>query len=103
MKLAPLEERVYRHRCVEAWSIVVPWIGFSLSALLKQVEPTAKAKYVAFQSYYDKKTMLGTFQAGIDFPYVEGFRIHEAMHPLALLCFCLSVTNLPHQNQAPLL
>ncbi len=102
MKLAPLEERVYRHRCVEAWSIVVPWIGFSLSTLLKQVEPTSKAKYVAFQSYYDKKTMLGTFQAGIDFPYVEGLRIDEAMHPLALLCVGLYGETLPNQNGAPL-
>ncbi len=102
MKLAPLEERVYRHRCVEAWSIVVPWIGFSLSTLLKQVEPTSKAKYVAFQSYYDKKTMLGSFQAGIDFPYVEGLRIDEAMHPLALLCFGLYGETLPNQNGAPL-
>jgi sulfoxide reductase catalytic subunit YedY len=102
MKLAPLEERVYRHRCVEAWSIVVPWIGFSLSAILKQVEPTSKAKYVAFQSYYDKKTMLGSFQAGIDFPYVEGLRLDEAMHPLVLLCVGLYGETLPNQNGAPL-
>ncbi len=102
MKLAPLEERVYRHRCVEAWSIVVPWIGFSLSTLLKQVEPTSKAKYVAFQSYYDKKQMLGSFQAGIDFPYVEGLRLDEAMHPLALLCVGLYGETLPNQNGAPL-
>jgi methionine sulfoxide reductase catalytic subunit len=102
MKLAPLEERVYRHRCVEAWSIVVPWIGFSLSALLKQVEPTSKAKYVAFQSFYDKKQMLGSFQAGIDFPYVEGLRLDEAMHPLALLCVGLYGETLPNQNGAPL-
>jgi sulfoxide reductase catalytic subunit YedY len=102
MKLAPLEERVYRHRCVEAWSIVVPWIGFSLSTLLKQVEPTAKAKYVAFQSFYDKKQMLGSFQAGIDFPYVEGLRLDEAMHPLALLCVGLYGETLPNQNGAPL-
>lgn len=102
MKLAPLEERVYRHRCVEGWSIVVPWIGFSLSALLKQVEPTSKAKYVAFQSFYDKKQMLGSFQAGIDFPYVEGLRLDEAMHPLALLCVGLYGETLPNQNGAPL-
>ncbi len=102
MKLAPLEERVYRHRCVEGWSIVVPWIGFSLSTILKQVEPTSKAKYVAFQSSYDKKTMLGSFQAGIEFPYVEGLRLDEAMHPLALLCVGLYGESLPNQNGAPL-
>jgi sulfoxide reductase catalytic subunit YedY len=70
MKLAPLEERIYRHRCVEAWSIVVPWIGFPLSALLKQAEPAAKAKYVAFQSLYDPRQMPEGRWAGIDFPYV---------------------------------
>src|SRR5439155_2390303 len=85
MKAAPLEERIYRHRCVEAWSIVVPWIGYPLSALLKQVEPTAKAKYVAFESYYDTKQMLSPRQAGIPFPYVEGLSLDEAMHPLTLL------------------
>src|SRR3989442_9626451 len=84
LKLAPLEERIYRHRCVERWSIVVPWIGFPLSALVKQVQPTAKAKYVAFQSLHDPKVMLNSFSAGIDFPYVEGLRMDEAMHPLAL-------------------
>ena len=85
MKIAPLEERIYRHRCVERWSIVVPWIGFSLSALLKQVEPTSKAKYVAFQSYYDPNQMPEGKFAGIKLPYVEGLRIDEAMHPLAML------------------
>jgi methionine sulfoxide reductase catalytic subunit len=104
MKLAPLEERIYRHRCVEGWSIVVPWIGFSLSTLLKQVEPTDKAKFVAFQSYHDMKQMpLATsFRAGIQFPYVEGLRIDEAMHPLALLCMGLYGQALPNQNGAPL-
>ena len=82
LKLAPLEERIYRMRCVEAWSIVVPWVGYSLSKLLEQVEPTAKAKYVAFESYYDAKQMpYGRF-AGINLPYVEGLRLDEAMHPL---------------------
>src|SRR5271154_1605959 len=104
MKLAPLEERIYRHRCVEGWSIVVPWIGFSLSTLLKQVEPTDKAKFVAFQSYLDGKQMpLATsFRAGIQFPYVEGLRIDEAMHPLALLCVGLYGQVLPNQNGAPI-
>jgi methionine sulfoxide reductase catalytic subunit len=75
MKIAPLEERIYRHRCVERWSMVFPWIGFPLSALLKQFEPTGKAKYVAFQSYYNSKMELSPFAAHIDFPYVEGLRL----------------------------
>jgi sulfoxide reductase catalytic subunit YedY len=102
MKMAPLEERVYRHRCVEAWSIVVPWIGFSLSTLIKQVEPTAKAKYVAFETLWDPKQMpLGRY-AGIPLPYVEGLRMDEAMHPLALLCFGMYGETLPNQNGAPI-
>jgi len=101
MKLAPLEERIYRHRCVEAWSIVVPWIGFSLNTLIKEVEPTAKAKYVAFQTLYDSKQMPAGRYAGIPFPYVEGLRIDEAMHPLALLCFGMYGEVLPNQNGAP--
>jgi len=102
MKLAPLEERIYRHRCVEAWSIVVPWIGFSLSSLLKVAAPNSKAKYVAFTSYYDGKAMLSSRSAGIAFPYVEGLRLDEAMHPLALLCVGLYGQTLPNQNGAPL-
>ena len=70
LKLAPLEERIYRHRCVEAWSIVVPWIGYSFSALAKLVEPTEQAKYVAFESFYDRNQMPQAMYAGIDFPYV---------------------------------
>ncbi len=101
MKIAPLEERIYRHRCVERWSIVVPWIGYSLSALLKQVEPTSKAKYVAFQTYYDKKQMPEAQYAGIRVPYVEGLRLDEAMHPLALLTFGMYGETLPPQNGAP--
>jgi sulfoxide reductase catalytic subunit YedY len=102
MKLAPLEERIYRHRCVEGWSMVVPWIGFPLNALLKQVELTAKAKYVAFQSLYDPKQMPQGRWAGIDFPYVEGLRMDEALHPLTLLCVGLYGETLPNQNGAPL-
>jgi sulfoxide reductase catalytic subunit YedY len=104
MKLAPLEQRISRHRCVEAWSIVVPWVGFSLNVLLKQVEPTSRAKYVAFQSYWDTKQMpLATpFRAGIDFPYVEGLRMDEAMHPLAMLVFGAYDEVLPNQNGAPI-
>jgi len=100
MKIAPLEERIYRHRCVEAWSIVVPWIGFPLSALLKQVEPTPKAKYVAFESYYDRKQMPHAY--GINFPYVEGLRLDEAMHPLALLAVGMYGETLPNQDGAPI-
>jgi methionine sulfoxide reductase catalytic subunit len=101
MKLAPLEERIYRHRCVEAWSIVVPWIGFPLNVLVKQVEPTSKAKYVAFQSLYDPKQMPAAHHAGIPFPYVEGLRMDEAMHQLAILCFGMYGEALPNQDGAP--
>jgi len=101
LKLATLEERIYRHRCVEGWSIVVPWIGFSLSALLKQVEPTGKAKFVAFESLYDPKQMISPHAAGIQFPYLEGLRMDEAMHPLALLTVGLYGETLPNQNGAP--
>jgi len=102
LKIAPLEERVYRHRCVEAWSMVVPWIGFPLSALLKQVEPNSKAKYVAFESLYDPKQMPRGVYAGIPLPYVEGLRLDEAMHPLALMAVGLYGETLPNQNGAPL-
>jgi methionine sulfoxide reductase catalytic subunit len=101
LKIAPLEERIYRHRCVERWSMVIPWIGFPLNALLKQVEPTSKAKYVAFETYYDSKTMLSPLYAGIRFPYVEGLRMDEAMHPLALLAVGLYGQTLPNQDGAP--
>jgi sulfoxide reductase catalytic subunit YedY len=101
MRLAPLEERIYRHRCVEAWSIVVPWIGYSLSALLNQVQPTPKAKFVAFQSYYDMKQMPLGPEAGIQLPYVEGLRMDEAMNPLTLLCVGMYGETLPNQDGAP--
>jgi sulfoxide reductase catalytic subunit YedY len=101
LKLAPLEERIYRHRCVEAWSIVVPWIGYPLSALLKQVEPTSKAKFVAFETLYDPSQMPQARYAGIAFPYVEGLRLDEAMHPLALLCVGMYGESLPPQDGAP--
>jgi sulfoxide reductase catalytic subunit YedY len=102
MKLAPLEERIYRHRCVEGWSIVVPWIGFPLNTLIQQVGPTAKAKFVAFQSFYDTKQMPVARYAGIPFPYVEGLRLDEAMHPLAILCVGMYGEVLPNQNGAPI-
>jgi sulfoxide reductase catalytic subunit YedY len=103
LKLAPLEERIYRHRCVEAWSIVVPWVGYSLSTLLKQVEPTPKAKFVAFESDWDLKQMplARPEMAGIGFPYVEGLRLDEAVHPLALLCVGMYGETLPPQDGAP--
>lgn len=101
LKIAPLEERIYRHRCVEAWSIVVPWIGFSFSNLIKLVEPTPKAEFVAFQSYFDPQQMPQAKYAGIDFPYVEGLRMDEAMNPLALLCVGMYGETLPNQDGAP--
>src|SRR5467141_236839 len=100
-KLAPLEERIYRHRCVEAWSIVVPWIGFSFNSLVKVVEPTPKAQFVAFQSYYDSRQMPAGRWAGIEFPYVEGLRLDEAMNPLTLLCVGMYGESLPNQDGAP--
>ena len=101
MKLAPLEERIYRHRCVEAWSIVVPWIGFPLNVLLKAVDPQPKAKFVAFETYYNAGEMPASRGAGILFPYVEGLRLDEAMHPLALLTFGMYGEELPKQDGAP--
>jgi len=101
LKLAPLEERIYRHRCVEGWSIVVPWIGYSLNTILKLSEPTEKAKFVAFQSYYNHSQMPWGDHAGIQLPYVEGLRLDEAMHPLTLLCVGMYGETLPNQDGAP--
>lgn len=101
LNLAPLEERIYRHRCVEGWSIVVPWIGYSLSEILERAEPTSKARFVAFQSFYDPKQMPWGRSSGIDLPYVEGLRMDEAMHPLALLCVGMYGAELPPQDGAP--
>jgi sulfoxide reductase catalytic subunit YedY len=100
-KLAPLEERIYRHRCVEAWSIVVPWIGYPLAALLTQVEPTAKARFVAFETFFDKQQMPLWRRAMIPLPYVEGLRLDEAMHPLALLTVGMYGQTLAKQDGAP--
>jgi sulfoxide reductase catalytic subunit YedY len=100
LKTASLEERIYRHQCVEGWSIVVPWIGFPRSALIKLANPTSSAKYVAFQSLYDAKQMPDARDAGIPFPYLEGLRMAEALHPLALLCLDLYGEVL-NQNGAP--
>ena len=101
LKLAPLEERIYRHRCVEAWSIVVPWVGYSFSTIAKLVEPNSNARYVAFETYFDKKQMPLWGRAGIQLPYVEGLRLDEAMHPLALLCVGMYGETLPNQDGAP--
>ena len=102
IKLAPAEERIYRHRCVEGWSIVVPWVGFSLSELIKQCEPLGNAKFVEFTTIYAPNEMPGQRIAVLDWPYVEGLRMDEAMHPLALLCFGMYGEVLPNQDGAPL-
>ncbi|HEV2387780.1 MAG TPA: protein-methionine-sulfoxide reductase catalytic subunit MsrP [Candidatus Acidoferrales bacterium] len=101
LKLAPLEERIYRHRCVEAWSIVVPWIGYSFSTLAKLVEPTPKAKFVAFETYFNPGVMAWAQGTGLEYPYVEGLRLDEAMHPLTLLCVGMYGQTLPNQDGAP--
>lgn len=101
MKIAPLEERVYRLRCVEGWSMVIPWIGFSLSKLISKVEPTGNAKFVEFASLADKSQMPGVRGRVLDWPYVEGLRMDEAMHPLALLTFGMYGVVLPNQDGAP--
>jgi sulfoxide reductase catalytic subunit YedY len=101
LKLAPMEERIYRLRCVEGWSMVIPWVGYSMSELIKRVEPTGNAKYVQFVTLADKAQMRGLSQRVLDWPYVEGLRIDEAMHPLALLAFGLYGEVLPNQNGAP--
>ncbi|MBL8311181.1 MAG: protein-methionine-sulfoxide reductase catalytic subunit MsrP [Burkholderiales bacterium] len=100
-KLAPLEERVYRFRCVEAWSMVVPWVGYSLSALINQVQPKGNAKYVEFVTLADKAQMPGLRSSVIDWPYNEALRLDEAMHPLTLLTLGAYGEMLPNQNGAP--
>ncbi len=102
IRMAAPEERIYRHRCVEGWSIVVPWIGFSFSELVKRAEPLPKAKFVEFTTLYDPKQMPGQRVAVLKWPYVEGLRMDEAMHPLALLCFGMYGEALPNQDGAPL-
>lgn len=98
----PLEERVYRLRCVERWSMVIPWIGFPLSLLLSKVEPTSQAKYVAFQTLFDPKRMPNQSTGVLDWPYVEGLRLDEAMHPLTILATGLYGETLPPQDGAPI-
>src|SRR5690606_37731324 len=102
LKLAAIEERIYRLRCVEAWSMVIPWSGYSLATLLRQVEPTSKAKYVEFVSATQPGNMPGLNDRIIDWPYTEGLRIDEAMHPLTMLVFGVYGKVLPNQNGAPM-
>ncbi|WP_028996479.1 protein-methionine-sulfoxide reductase catalytic subunit MsrP [Azohydromonas australica] len=102
MKLAPMEERIYRLRCVEGWSMVIPWLGFSLSEVIKRVEPTGNAKYVEFVTLADAKQMPFVGSRVLDWPYVEGLRMDEAMHPLTMLVFGMYGEVLPNQNGAPL-
>jgi sulfoxide reductase catalytic subunit YedY len=102
LKQNPLEERIYRFRCVEAWSMVVPWIGFPLAALLKRFQPTAKAKFVEFTTVYQPGNMPGLQRSSLQWPYTEGLRIDEAMHPLTLLATGMYDEELPKQNGAPL-
>jgi sulfoxide reductase catalytic subunit YedY len=105
-KTVELEERIYRLRCVEAWSMVIPWVGFSLADLIKQAQPLSSAKYLVFETLYDPKQMPGQRSrfagGGIDYPYVEGLRIDEVMHPLAFLAVGLYGKTLPPQNGAPI-
>lgn len=101
LKLAPLEERIYRLRCVEAWSMVVPWVGYSLSALLKQASPQGSARFVRFETAADPETMPGLRSRILAWPYVEALRLDEAMHPLTLLATGLYGKSLPVQNGAP--
>ncbi len=96
------EERIYRFRCVEGWSMVIPWVGFPLKTLLDKVAPLGSAKYVAFETLYDSKQMQSSFSAGIDLPYVEGLRLDEASHPLTILATGLYGKQLPNQNGAPI-
>jgi sulfoxide reductase catalytic subunit YedY len=98
----PLEERVYRMRCVEAWSMVIPWVGFPLADLVRRVEPTSRARYVAFQTLHDPEQLPGQKRRVLEWPYLEGLRIDEAVHPLTLLAAGLYGRVLPGQNGAPL-
>ena len=96
------QERIYRLRCVEGWSMVIPWVGFQLKELLDRVEPLGAATHVAFETIYDPKRMQSSFSAGIDLPYVEGLRLDEALHPLAILATGLYGRQMPNQNGAPI-
>jgi sulfoxide reductase catalytic subunit YedY len=102
LKGETLEDRIYRHRCVEGWSMVIPWVGFPLANLIKRVQPTAKAKFVEFTTIYDTNQMLGLRDEVLDWPYEEGLRMDEAMHPLTILSVGIYGEMLPNQNGAPL-
>ena len=102
LKLAPLEERVYRMRCVEGWSMVIPWAGFPLQEIIRRAEPTGNAKYIEFVTLNDPRQMPGQRSRVLDWPYVEGLRLDEAMHPLTLLAVGLYGEVLPNQNGAPI-
>ena len=102
LKPHALEERIYRHRCVETWSMVVPWVGVPLASILKRLEPTSKAKYVAFETLFDPERMPGQKRDVLQWPYREGLRMDEAMHPLTLLSVGAYERALPPQNGAPL-
>ena len=102
MKYAPLEERIYRMRCVEGWSMVIPWTGYPMSEMLKRFEPTSKAKYVEFKTLVDPKQMPGVSEPALRWPYTEGLRMDEAMHPLTLVGLGLYGEVLPNQNGAPI-
>ncbi len=102
LKGQPLEERIYRFRCVEAWSLVVPWVGFPLSSLITRFKPTSRAKYVEFTTLYDVHQMPGQRVSVLNWPYVEGLRMDEAMHPLTLMVVGLYGRVLPNQDGAPL-
>jgi sulfoxide reductase catalytic subunit YedY len=102
LKLAPQEERIYRHRCVEGWSMVIPWAGFPVAELLKQVEPLSSARYVAFQTLLDPKRMPNQNTGVLDWPYVEGLRLDEALHPLAILATGMYGQTMPPQDGAPI-
>jgi sulfoxide reductase catalytic subunit YedY len=101
LKLRPLEDRIYRFRCVEAWSMVIPWVGYSLSEFIKECDPLPSAKYIQFLSLADPNQMPGLREANLDWPYSEGLRMDEAMHPLTLLTFGLYGETLPNQDGAP--
>ena len=102
LKPHPLEERIYRHRCVEAWSMVIPWVGFPLADLLQRFKPTSRAKYVEFTTLLDPKQMPGQKRDYLEWPYTEALRIDEAMNPLALMVVGVYGRDLPNQNGAPL-
>lgn len=102
LKGIDIEERIYRLRCVEAWSMVIPWLGVPLLSLLKKYQPTSKAKYVAFKTLYDPKQMPGQKRPVLDWPYVEGLRMDEAMHPLTILAVGMYGKTMPNQNGAPI-